>query len=366
MKLVHYLFILIVGISCSPEFVKKREAREDVLEFEQAKRTQRSIRHRITADVETNPVITDSKDQDAADDPAIWYNRLDPEKSIVFGSNKVAGIHAYNLEGHELQFVRCGKINNIDIRQNVSIANERGDILAGSNRSRKSIDFFRLSEHGNLEEKPFYSIPLHMQPYGFCLGMYEGSLAAFVNDKKGHVAMYVLTNTLNENTHIRLHQFKLKTQVEGMVFDDAEQILYVGEEQKGIFYFDLKEAKIDATLIAESQACNNPFIRYDIEGLSLFSSGNTKYLVASIQGNFSYALFDLNTKSYTTSFIIESDQSIDAVEETDGLEILPFPMGKAYPHGLFVVQDGFNYEQSQLERQNFKYIALEKIISIAD
>ena len=61
---------------------------------------------------ETEPVFTSG---DAADDPAFWYNQVNPEQSIVFGTDTKAGIHAFALNGARIKFIPSGKINNIDI-----------------------------------------------------------------------------------------------------------------------------------------------------------------------------------------------------------------------------------------------------------
>jgi 3-phytase len=37
------------------------------------------------------------------------------------------------------------------------------------------------------------------------------------------------------------------------------------------------------------------------------------------------------------------------------------PLGPAFPHGLFVVQDGWNAEGGRRVNQNFKYVPIERI-----
>ena len=60
---------------------------------------------------ETEPVFSSG---DAADDPAFWYNQKDPLKSVIFGTDKKAGLHSFSLSGKRIQFISSGKINNID------------------------------------------------------------------------------------------------------------------------------------------------------------------------------------------------------------------------------------------------------------
>ena len=53
---------------------------------------QKVFKYMLTADVETDEVVSPPK-TDAADDPAIWVNTDNPEKSLIFGTNKMGGIN---------------------------------------------------------------------------------------------------------------------------------------------------------------------------------------------------------------------------------------------------------------------------------
>jgi 3-phytase len=52
---------------------------------------------------------------------------------------------------------------------------------------------------------------------------------------------------------------------------------------------------------------------------------------------------------------------VDGVEETDGIDVVSKPLGVAYPKGMFAAQDGFNYKDGKLQRQNFKMVNWAKI-----
>ena len=53
-----------------------------------------------------------------ADDPAIWVHPTNPALSVVIGTNKrtEGGLHVFDLNGVQLQFVSGGKHNNVDLR----------------------------------------------------------------------------------------------------------------------------------------------------------------------------------------------------------------------------------------------------------
>jgi 3-phytase len=347
---------------------RNKEAREDSVEYELAVKGQRRITNSLTADVETHPVLAAEHD-DAADDPAFWYDKNNPESSLIFGTNKKDGVYAYDLNGKEKGYYPLGMINNIDIRNDILYDGDTMDILAGSNRSDNSIIIYKIEGHGTIN--PFIKnfvidTTIINEVYGFCLYQEKGGqLYYIVNGKNGVVQAYHFTDT-GDNLELKLWKsWKLNSQPEGMVADDAYGWLYIGEEERGIWKIDLKDGQSAPEILPSSQAENNPNIRYDIEGLSIYyGEDNNGFLIASSQGNFSYALFDRISNDYITSFKIENSDHIDGVEETDGLEVFSGSLGETYPKGIIIFQDGFNYDGEQLRSQNFKILDIRKVLDL--
>jgi len=240
--------------------------------------------------------------------------------------------------------------------------NDVVDILAGSHRDRNSIVIFIIGDDGKLDNTSDFEIVLdNYEPYGFCLFKDKNNkLHALVNNKKGQITQVSID--FDENSKLVssiVNEFKLKTQVEGMVADDENALLYVGEEQTGIFSYDLSnDNKIkQSPILINGSKDSNENIRYDVEGLALLGS---KYLIASSQGNFSYAIFDVNSNKYLTSFKIIRDL-YDRVEETDGIEICTKSFGDRFPEGILVVQDGFNFDGDIKHAQNFKIVDIRDV-----
>jgi 3-phytase len=105
----------------------------------------------------------------------------------------------------------------------------------------------------------------------------------------------------------------------------------------------------------------------DVEGLGIYQLNEQRFLVASSQGNNSYAVFALDdNQRYLGSFQIGMNlaKRVDGVSETDGLEIISLPLGADYPKGLLVVQDGHNVMPS--DQQNFKLVNAEKIVALIE
>jgi 3-phytase len=89
---------------------------------------------------------------DAADDPAFWFNQDFPDSSLIFGSNKKGGIYSYHLDGSIYEYYPIGLINNIDIRQGVSFGEKSLDIISGSNRTDNSIVIYTIDNQGKLQQ----------------------------------------------------------------------------------------------------------------------------------------------------------------------------------------------------------------------
>ncbi len=340
---------------------KNTEARDNPVEYQNAETSQSKLSDSIEATLETEPVNSLNPAEDAADDPAIWYNISAPEKSVVFGSNKKNGIHAYDLSGKELQYIACGKVNNIDVRRKVKFGDGKADILAGSCRTDNSIVIFVIDKNGKINDTPDYKINLGtFSPYGFCL--YKGEndiLYNFVNSKTGEVKQISADLADSQLISNEVRNIKIPTKVEGMVVNDATHTLYVGEEQTGIHAFSAEPNTSTEGYLLNGSTKANKKIRHDIEGLALIPPN---YLIASSQGNFSYAIFDTKKKKYINSFFIK-DGTVDGVEETDGLEVMKGDFNDQFPAGILVVQDGFNYNDEKVrEAQNFKYVDLREVM----
>ena len=86
------------------------------------------------------------------------------------------------------------------------------------------------------------------------------------------------------------------------------------------------------------------------------------YLVVSDQGINSFAVYRREgDNAYLGQFRVVADASagIDGVSETDGIDVTSADLGPAFPHGVFIAQDGRNIAPT--ERQNFKLVPWQRI-----
>lgn len=285
----------------------------------------------VTAVAETVPV---KSSDDAADDPAIWINRTDSNKSLILGTDKQAGLYAYDLSGAIKQFLPTGRLNNVDLRQGISIGAWQGDLAVASNRSNNSVAVFEIAADGTVSELGSFASLLD-EPYGICMGTLAGRLMVTVTHKTGDAIFYELGSPTTVQQTFRL---KFETQLEGCVFDEPTNQVFIGEEETGIWAATFAGDQF-ATPEAVDVIGSASGLVADVEGLSIYRRGEQAYLVASSQGDNSYALYTLPDRKFVGRFRVAPGQ-FDGTEETDGLAASGMPLGDQFPNGLLVVQDG--------------------------
>ncbi len=320
---------------------------------------------RVAAQFETKPVPQVAS-EDAADDPAIWIHPVYPDSSRIIGTDKKGGLAVYDLKGNEIFYYSDGEMNNADLRYRFPLKDDTIDILAVSNRTSNSISIYAISRNGSL-------IKIHKRPittemddevYGLCMykSLKSGKYYVFMNNKYGVVEQWELFSSENQVDARIVRKLKLATQVEGMTADDETATLFVGEEDEGIWRFSAEpDGPLEGTLILGSCEKNNTNIKYDIEGLAIYRHGGSGYLIASSQGNDSYAVFRGEVPNeYLGSFRVV-DGVTDGTEETDGLDVTNMSLGSTFPHGLLVIQDGSNKDGGNPAPQNFKLVSWDSV-----
>jgi 3-phytase len=162
-------------------------------------------------------------------------------------------------------------------------------------------------------------------------------------------------------------------QVEGMVVDQELGILYAGQEDVGIWKIRLplglplhftsptlldrvREFGVPYIYDSVEEECKIDFsndpgfggkrLSADVEGLTMYYTGNKGYLLASSQGNNTFAVYERQGNNrFVGSFALVDTTMVDGVQESDGAAVINVPLGREFPLGLFVTQDGDNTPQ---------------------
>ncbi len=308
--------------------------------------------------IETDPVGSGA---DAADDPAIWANPDNPAASWVIGTDKQGGLHVYDMRGKSRHFAADGKMNNVDLRTGYRLAGRDVVLVTASDRTNKSIAIYSLdTASGTLSNIADGVQPTGLSdPYGQCMYRGKGGRTyVFISDPDGLVRQWELVPTRSGKVRAKqVRDIKFGSQTEGCVADDLSGILYVAEEDIGLWRVTAEPVK-GATPASVDKVADNPKLKDDLEGVGLYDLGGGRgYLVVSSQGNNSYAVYRREgDNAYLGSFSVIADpaKGIDGISETDGLDVSSANLGPGFEQGAMIAQDGRN--MLPVENQNFKYV----------
>lgn len=294
--------------------------------------------------------------RDAADDPEIWVDPNDPNRGVIIGTDKQAGLYVYDLAGQQLQFLPGGLPNNVDLREGFPTPLGSRVLVAASDRGRPGAGAaLFLLDPATLKLSLWGEVPVALtEPYGLCLARRGETFLVFINGTDGQVRQHTLAAGADGHPVFREERrFSVATQTEGCVVDDATGRLYLGEEGAGVWRFDLGAGPAKGDLIA---AAPSEMLKPDVEGLTLLREGAVTWLIASSQGDSAFAVWRVDgpTAEYRGRFSVMAAGGIDAVTGTDGVAALGGAVG-AFPNGLVVVQDDED-QGPRGARQNFKLV----------
>jgi 3-phytase len=286
---------------------------------------------------------------DAADDPAIWRNPRNPVGSLIVATDKKAGLNVYDLSGKLRSSLAAGRVNNVDLRmwggQVIVAASDRNDKAHGK-LALYMLDTraATLSEIGRFDAGAG-------EAYGLCMyAPRSGRLYAFVVYKSGTIVQMEILRQGGAITADRVRTMKLGTQSEGCVADDRTGMLFVGEEDVGVWRFGANPR--DPIAGEKVIAVDGRHLVADVEGVAIAAEGaRGGYLVVSSQGDSAYGLWRLRDMAYAGRFRITAGK-FGGTSETDGIEVSTASFGAGLQGGLMLAQDGDNAPAAQ----NFKLV----------
>ena len=309
----------------------------------------------IAPQAQTAPM---ARQGDAADDPAIWLSG-NPADARILGTNKKQGLLVYDLQGKQTQLLEVGRLNNVDVRQNIAFNGRKADLAVATQRDDNSMMLFTINADGVVAEAGRFPTGLK-SIYGMCLYQpASGGVQAFINDKDGTFQQYSIGLEGNKFSATLLRSFKVASQPEGCVADDANGRLFLGEETRGVWTTSADAARPDALSMVLPVGQH---LAADVEGMAIYrqpgAKANTGYLIVSSQGDSSYVVLDAQAPykvrgRFKVGFNLAG--GIDGTSETDGLDVTSANLGGAYAQGMLVIQDG--YKRLPDGPQNFKYVA---------
>lgn len=307
---------------------------------------------------------------DVMDDPAFLLHPTDTSKSVIVTTNKDytnGRIDVYDLNGSRVETESEGNAyNNVDVSYNFGIGSTPTTIIGASGRESGNIHFWGYDFADTADE--MHSLGtidtgFTTEPYGFTLGQFNGKTYAFVSADDGtQVKQFEIDGSLGTITGTLVRTLNFSGQVEGMVVDDQKGYFYAAEEDGQIEKYRTDPTS-GSTHTVVDQVGSTGHLVADIEGLAIYygADGNG-YLIASSQGESKYAVYDRNTNAYLGKFGVGSAGTIDAVTETDGLDVTNVNLGGKFTSGAFIVHD--NYNSGANGASNFKVVPWSSVASL--
>jgi 3-phytase len=336
-----------------------------------------------------------------ADDPAFWVHPSDPAKSLIIGTVKQAGLDVYRTDGSVLQTISIGsssRYNNVDVLYGITLGGTTRDLAVVTDRGTDKLHVFAINGASSspLTEVTAGGVPLvfggskkipSKTTYGISgwRNSANGNGEVFVTQENTtNLAKLVLTDAgagkvgYQKVASISLPDtftlpgggtwkpcFNPKhpdwtAHAEGMVVDPATGTLWADQEIVGLWKMttDLTSPQLVHKLTrfgqtystaggkckinAGSTSYGESYLPGDLEGIGMYRTGTTSggYLVISNQQKSVFTVFSRDGQSYLGTFAIGNSSATDAVDATDGLDVINVPMGSSYPQGLLVTQDG--------------------------
>ncbi len=309
------------------------------------------------AEIDENPantpvepdVITEKTLHDS-DDPAIWINKENPAKSIIFGTDKNSdgAVYAFDLEGKiiEEKTIRdLSRPNNIDVEYDFQI-NETTfiDVLAITEREKKQIRLFSVPDmlpldNGGFpvfedEETPAFQYPMGISLYSSPV---DQTLYVIVSRKDGPQEGYLYQYkviAVNETTaelqfSRKFGNYSGKKEIEAIAVDDQLGYIYYSDETFGIrkYHAEPSQGNEEVALFGRDN------FKEDHEGIAIATYENGEgYLIISNQQEGTFNIFTRKTND----FVKEIDLS---TQETDGCDIVTVRLNETFKSGIFVAMN---------------------------
>lgn len=320
----------------------------------------------------TDPVAHDP------DDPAIWVHPTDPSKSLILGTDKVAGeggLYVFGLDGKPRQHIApLDRPNNVDVEYGFALDEARTktiDIAVVTERKQHRLRIFGIPADGGalVDLAPSGVAVLagesgaRSEPMGIALYKRpsDGAIFAIVAPKTGDTTNYLWQYRLEHDGRGGVKATMVRRfggfsrqgpvpgdvgEIEAVVVDDELGYVYYSDERYGIRKWQADPDHPDAT--RELAVFARTGYRGDREGLAIYadpedagkSNAGKGYIVSSdqIAGGTRLHLFTREGAPGRPHDHPEVAVMTTASDQTDGLDVTSHPL-PGFPHGLLVMMN---------------------------
>ncbi|MFC0320467.1 MULTISPECIES: phytase [Olivibacter] len=293
-------------------------------------------------------VITEKVKHDS-DDPAIWIDSEQVEKSLIIGTDKDSdgALYAFNLQGKIVKRVEgIKRPNNVDIAYGFQLNGKSVDIAVLTERETNKIRVFTLPDlspvdNGGIdvfvgeEERAPMGIALYTRPR-------DKQVFAVVGRKSGPAVGYLWQYRLRDNGAgsvsgdlvRKFGKYSGKKEIEAIAVDNELGYIYYSDEQTGIRKYMADPAvnnNEELALFGQSGFSK------DHEGIAIYKTGaETGYILVSNQGSHTFMVYPREgTKANKNEYPLLAEIPVSAME-TDGADASSVNLGAQFPEGILV------------------------------
>lgn len=296
-----------------------------------------------------SPDIITEKTPNDTDDPAIWINRENPAESIVFGTDKETngGVYAFDLQGKMIPAKSIKNIqrpNNVDIEYGFALNDSiKVDILVFTEREKQQIRLFSVPDMKPLDRGGF---PVFEDATGFeenlpmGIALYkspkDGIVYAIVGRKtgplEGYLYQYMLkSDSLGVGMELvrRFGKYSGQKEIEAIAVDDENGYVYYSDEGVCIRKYYAEPSRGNT----EISCFGGDYFLEDIEGIAIATYDNGRgYIIVSNQQKGEFNIFSRDSNVFIKAVNLSTT-------ETDGCEVVTFPLNNTFSGGLFVAMN---------------------------
>ncbi|MCW5935181.1 MAG: phytase [Fimbriimonadia bacterium] len=258
-----------------------------------------------TPSIPLKPALATQAVGEDADDPAFWYHRTQPSKSLILGTNKTAApqgaLVVFDAQGKIKQTIaNIDRPNNVDVEYGLKLRGKPVDIAVVTERLQRRLRVFMIKPDGSglvdVSDLPGLRVFQNetgdaSQPMGIALYKRpkDGAIFAIVSRKTGDSGRYLGQYRLMDNGKGKVKAVEVRrfgafnggNEIEAVAVDDELGYVYYSDEGFGVrkYYADpaMKNSKELATLATQG-------FQGDHEGIAIYQKPKGRgYLVITEQ-----------------------------------------------------------------------------------
>jgi 3-phytase len=294
----------------------------------------------VEPSAQTTPTATDG-----ANDPAIWIDGDDPQKSLILGAGLAGGLEVYDLEGTRIGSIGGAAITLVDVRSNFPLAGESIGLAIAFDVDESNILAYTIDpQERAVTQIKAASFATNAEIEGLC--MYQSSLSGksyVFAAGAGMIQQWELFDQGGELAARQVRSIPVGYGAGHCVGHDAGAAIYFSHEVIGVFKLNAEpesEEELQTVDVAK------PFGSFagDVKGITIYEHDDGGYLLVSDADKSRIQVYDLDSLERIGAV------TVAGVEESEGIAATAVAVRGA--GGLLVLTDDDNGD----EATNYKIV----------